>query len=279
MNDGFILLYKKAITLDEWKHPLRTLAWIDLLTLVEWQDKEVNGREVKRGELIVSETFLANRWHQHRGTVHRWLDNWERKQMVKRLEKQSGKQSPQRISIVNYAKYQDMWKQVGKQSPKHVMKQQGKQIERSIKENKKELKEYIVSESTQNLFDLINELCVKYNFDNNVEIKSLDMLVERYTSKIHMKVELQHCFVWLCEKKLKAISASRIGNWFKKAHEIQKKNQLKQLEWKEAQINPLMKEKKKEMSRIGFRTCKQCETQYNCNDDYDSTICPSCGSC
>jgi len=92
---------------------------------------------------------------------------------------------------------------------------------------------YAARSETQTLYEAIGELCTKYGLENSVCLKSLDVLVERYVGKIHMKVELQHCVSWLLDKGLKNISTQRIGNWFKKAQEIQKREQLKSLEFKE----------------------------------------------
>lgn len=130
MRNGFILLHRKGITEDEWKYPLRTLAWIDLLTLAAWDDYTTpSGVLVKRGEVIASETFLAERWRQNRGTVHRWLAYWEAQQMVQRSVQQQGKHSPQRIFLLNYAKYQV----VPQQSPQQTEQHSGQQSPQTMK--------------------------------------------------------------------------------------------------------------------------------------------------
>ena len=116
MRNGYILLHRQGLTQEEWKHPLRTLAWIDLLTLAAWEDFTNNdGVTLRRGEIIASETFLATRWRQNRGTIHRWLLFWESQQMVQRVVQHRSQQVPQRLFLLNYAKYQDGPQQVSKQ--------------------------------------------------------------------------------------------------------------------------------------------------------------------
>lgn len=122
----------------------------------------------------------------------------------------------------------------------------------AVKESKgKDSKEktYTVRSETESLYSSIEEMCSQYSLDFSVNKKSLDILVERYLGKIHMKVEVQHCISWLVGKNLRSITTTRIGNWFKKSQEIQKRDQLKQLEWKEAQVNPSMMSKLKSEKR------------------------------
>jgi hypothetical protein len=121
MRNGYILLHRKGITEDEWKHPLRSLAWIDLLTLVAWDDyTDTAGKLIRRGEVIASETFLAKRWRQNRGTVHRWLEHWEKSGQVQRLVQHQSQQVPQRLFVVNYAKYQGVPQRPSQQVPQQV---------------------------------------------------------------------------------------------------------------------------------------------------------------
>ena len=63
----------------------------------------------------------------------------------------------------------------------------------AVKESKgKDSKEktYTVRSETESLYSSIEEMCSQYSLDFSVNKKSLDILVERYLGKIHMKVEV-----------------------------------------------------------------------------------------
>lgn len=121
MRSGYILLHRQGLTPDDWKHPLRTLAWIDLLTMVAWDDfTNDDGVLLKRGEVIASISFLEARWRQNRGTIHRWLTHWEKAKMVQRVTQHQSQQVPQRLFVVNYAKYQGGPQQVSQQLVQQV---------------------------------------------------------------------------------------------------------------------------------------------------------------
>lgn len=135
-RNGFVLIHRQGITQCEWKHPLRTLAWIDLITLAAWENyKTDDGTKLKRGELIASERFLARRWGQNCGTVHRWLLYWENQKQVQRVVQASSKQVPQRLFVVNYARFQDIPQAVPKRLPKRLPKQMKRKEEKEEIEN------------------------------------------------------------------------------------------------------------------------------------------------
>lgn len=137
MRNGYILLHRKGITPEEWKHPERTLAWIDLCTLAAYDDYETeDGVSLRRGEVVASESFLAHRWRQNRGTVHRWLTYWEAQQMVQRVVQHRSQQQPQRLFLVNYAKYQGVPQQVSQQQPQQVPQHRPQVMKRRERESK-----------------------------------------------------------------------------------------------------------------------------------------------
>lgn len=96
MRDGYILLHRQGITLDDWKNPRRTLAWLDFLTLANYEDAVVT----------VSYGFLAKRWRISKGTVHFWIQGWITERQVERLAERSIERNAERFFVVNYAKYQ-----------------------------------------------------------------------------------------------------------------------------------------------------------------------------
>lgn len=84
----------------------RAQCWIDLLLLAAWRDKTLSIKgsviPIKRGELIVAETELAQRWGMARNTMRTRL-----KEMIDdgriTIEKVKGKS---RIRIIHYEEYQ-----------------------------------------------------------------------------------------------------------------------------------------------------------------------------
>jgi len=82
-------------------------AWIDLLLLVNYTDGQRMIKEkfynVPRGSQIVSDNFLANRWHWSRNRVRRFLESLEANNMVTLKRTTNGTW----LNVVNYAKFQD----------------------------------------------------------------------------------------------------------------------------------------------------------------------------
>jgi len=107
MRDGYILLHRQGLTEQEWKHPLRTLAWIDFCTMAAYEDFTArDGVSIKRGEVIASYGFLANRWHVSKATAHEWIKHWIAERQAERRTERCTERSAERFFIVNYAKYQ-----------------------------------------------------------------------------------------------------------------------------------------------------------------------------
>lgn len=96
MRNGYILLHRQSITPDDWRHPERTLAWIDLLTLVDHETSIAN----------VSYGFLATRWRVGKSTVFKWVKHWKSERQIERLSERNSERNSERFFIVNYAKYQ-----------------------------------------------------------------------------------------------------------------------------------------------------------------------------
>lgn len=96
MRNGYILLHRQSITPDEWKNPRRTLAWVDLLTLVDHETSIVT----------VSYGFLATRWRVSKNTSHLWIQHWITERRIERCTERSAERNAERFFVVNYAKYQ-----------------------------------------------------------------------------------------------------------------------------------------------------------------------------
>lgn len=106
-RDGYILLHRKGLSQDEWKHPMRTLAWIDFLTMAAWQEFTApDGVRVGLGQVIASYGFLATRWGVSKDTAFNWIKHWIAERQVERLPERCAERSAERYFVVNYAKYQ-----------------------------------------------------------------------------------------------------------------------------------------------------------------------------
>lgn len=103
MRTGYILLHRQGLTQEEWKHPLRTLAWFDFLTLANYEDAIVTA----------SYGFLATRWRKSKGEVHRIIKLWISQGMIEKRERsrersreRERERNGERFFVVNYAEYQ-----------------------------------------------------------------------------------------------------------------------------------------------------------------------------
>lgn len=131
MRNGFILLHRKGIDADEWKHPLRTLAWIDLCTMAAWDDYTAeDGVQLKRGEVIASYGFLAQRWKRSKSRVHEWITTWIAERQLERRAERCTERNAERFFLLNYAKYQEIPERVAERSPERLGERGAEPIER-----------------------------------------------------------------------------------------------------------------------------------------------------
>lgn len=162
MRSGFIKLHRQSITPDDWKTPERTLAWIDFLTLANYED----------GTVRATYTFMSARWRVERSTVQRWVDHWISEGQIQkvcvqhRVQQcvQQCVQSESTFFIVNYAKYQGSRVQESVQSGVQEAEQQSVtsnkiRVSKSVEGNKgKALVAKATEEDTryaESLFDSI----------------------------------------------------------------------------------------------------------------------------
>ena len=105
-DKGYIVLYRDIREHWIWRDPERLKAWIDLIMMVNHEDKKIlfDGSllKVKRGSTITSIRILAEKWGWSQGKVARFLDVLESEQMI--TQKRSTKNTA--ISIENYGFYQ-----------------------------------------------------------------------------------------------------------------------------------------------------------------------------
>jgi len=240
MRNGFILLHRQGITPEEWKHPIRTLAWIDLLTLTNYENSIVT----------VSYGFLAARWRCSKDTAYQWMKHWIAERQLERTGERDTERNAERFFVVNYAKYQKTAERVAERTTERQPERGTEQrynvmgtpsVETVIRSTN------AVRPETEDTYKLIGELCVKYGLTNDVNINALDVSVCRHVTTIRFRAEIPRMFTWLIEKGRDRVTASGVAGWFEQAKKIQKREQLRQLERKEAEINPAAAERRKKL--------------------------------
>ena len=110
MSTGWIKLHRSSM--DNGLYFAETFtkssAWIDLLLLANYQNNTVCVRgimlNVKRGDVLAGEDFLAKRWKWSRGKVHRFLKYLASKP-IHQIEQQKSNVCSM-ITILNYKVYQ-----------------------------------------------------------------------------------------------------------------------------------------------------------------------------
>lgn len=106
---AFIKIDRELLQSDFWLREPFTYgqAWVDLIGLANWADKDKFFRhqhqKVKRGQLVTSQQYLADRWKWTRNRVRTYLRNLERAGMV-RIDSTTNYTT---ITIEKYALYQD----------------------------------------------------------------------------------------------------------------------------------------------------------------------------
>ncbi len=204
--------------------------WVQLLLMANHETKEFYmGRQkitCKKGEIITGREKLSLETGLHRSKIERHLDILEKEKMIE----QQTTTKFRKIIIKNWDKFQVNEQQM---SNKRATDEQQMSTNKNVKNVKNEKNTYATRSETKSLYNSIEEICSNHPIENKVKLKSLDVLVARYLGKIKMKVELQHCISWLLDKDLKTITTQRLGNWFKKALEIQSRDTRMQLEKKD----------------------------------------------
>ena len=105
-DKGYIKLYRDIRSHWIWSDPDYLRAWVDLLMMVNHEDKQILFNKklitVKRGSRITSIRKLAERWGWSRGRVARFLDMLEQDHMI------ATRRTTQKtlINVINYSFYQ-----------------------------------------------------------------------------------------------------------------------------------------------------------------------------
>jgi len=220
MYRGYIPLWRKFKDWSWYQDANVSRVFIHLLLSMNIEDKQWKDMIVKRGQLVTSVDHLKRDLSLSSQNIRTALDKLEKTGEI-------NKQTTSRFSLITVLKVEQY--DIRQQTTNKRLTNDQQQL-KNVKKEKNEKNTYVVRSETQTLYDSIEEMCVQYDLEFKVNIKALDVLVERYVGKIKMKVEMQHCISWLVGREFRVVTTQRIGNWFKKALEIQKRDQLKQLE-------------------------------------------------
>lgn len=159
MRNGYILLHRKGITKAEWKHPRRTLAWIDFCTMAAYQDYVADDEvKMRRGEVVTSYGFLAKRWRISKGTVHFWMQHWITERRVERLTERCEQRKAERFFIVNYAKYQQSTERLLETTTERLTERSAERMK--VKEEKQKKKKA----SAEKIFEDFYKKSMELNF-------------------------------------------------------------------------------------------------------------------
>lgn len=151
MKDGFIKLFRQIMKHWLWfADPFdRAHAWIDLLLMANWETATncINGQvfEQKRGEVVASISFLAERWRWSENKVRRFLNVLAAEGMVRT----DGRPYGTSITIENYASFQGGRRADGRADERADGRADGRQS----KKNKEEQKETRARESDPEVVD------------------------------------------------------------------------------------------------------------------------------
>lgn len=117
MSMGWIQLHRKIRERDDWYElefsPIH--AFVDLILLACRKNETVhfNGKkiEIKRGQLLRSQRWLAENWKWSPSKVHRQFKIWVKEDMIEFERLGSSRRSCTLITICNYDEYQKWYNQ------------------------------------------------------------------------------------------------------------------------------------------------------------------------
>lgn len=184
MRDGFILLHRKAISKESWKNPRRSYAWIDLLLLAAFEQYTAHdGVVIRRGEIVASYRFLADKWNEPLSTVYRWIQYFIAEHMMERSPERCMERDAERFFIVNYAKYQEGAERDMERTPEQEPERTPEQIKENI--NNKSVKTNSNKSNADSDESASDRETIKKLFDYYEKLSGRKVLVrDKRTAKI-----------------------------------------------------------------------------------------------
>ena len=220
---GYIKIWRKIKSHPYWKESRKFSkfeAWMDLVMTAAGLDFEVPYRDqvikLKRGQMIIAERKLAERWGWSRERVHRFVRNCINRGEI-RYHRQDHRFSI--ISIVKYATYNPLissneatdettGKTTGKTTDETNINKDKRSIKRSIKERHKEP----YPQLKNNVISRWNDLAREYGLapiidinrnslrEKNLKARSadknfdLDLLIDMIKNSPFLLGKTKHCF-------------------------------------------------------------------------------------
>ncbi len=213
-SNGFIALYRQIREHWIWEKDKpfsKVEAWIDLILEAGYKDqrREYKGNfyEVRRGQLLYSLRYLANRWNWSKNKVDRFLSLLECDAMI---EHRPGHHLGY-LTICNYNRYNPSWDSKGDTNGTHKGQTRDKYNKRNngnILNNNKDIKGCVVEVLESSRF--FNGIVSHKNFD-----EWLDNIIDEYHDiDICGEIRKAHIYLISSGKRYKKYQLF-LSNWFK----------------------------------------------------------------
>lgn len=223
---GWIKLHRQFRDSPYYKIGAAVQTWLECLLRASHEPREIflKRRRVtlQPGQFVMGRAEFGASIGLSGSTAWYWLQQFKADNMIDIGVTSKGSV----VTLKNWSEYQTI------DSTPDNRKTTNEQDFNSNKKDKKVKNEktYVLRPETESLYEWIQQRCVDAGIENQVDKRSLDLIVERYVGQIHMKVELDHYIAWMVENDKRMLNASRVGNCFKRQKEYQKKQQRKLLE-------------------------------------------------
>lgn len=234
MKNGWIKLHRQFRESPYYRIGAAVQTWVECLLRASHEQRTVFLKRervvLEQGQFVMGRDEFGHSIGISGSTAWYWLLQFESDGMIDIKKTTKG-------SVVTVKNWNDYQKIDSESDNGRTADEQQKNTNKKDKNVKNEKNTY-VDPVTKSSFDFIDELCKQSSINNKVKIKALDMQIQRYQKSFHLRTEIRNCITWMIDHGLRDITTMRLANWFKKAHEINKRNELKNLEWKQAQNDP-----------------------------------------
>jgi hypothetical protein len=229
-------------------NPNAYTVWGWLLDHVCWEETQYRfgGKIIvlQPGQIVCGSLQIARETGVRGSTVRRTLARFASEQLI---EQRTDYQSSL-ITVKNWTSYQDN-EQGNEQRMDSEVSANGQRVSTNKEDKilrKKESNTTVgLDVRTESLWAFIDSECNASGIANKVNKRALDIHVRRHQT-LQLRNEVRKCLTWLIERGKKDISAIRLGNWFAKAAEINKRDELRHLEWQQAHKDPIIAQKARE---------------------------------
>lgn len=224
-NSGWIKLHRGLLKW-EWYDDIPTkVLFLHLLLSANHEDGCWHGNIVKRGQFITGRIALS----KQTGLTQRQIRTALTK--LKSTNEVAIKTTSQFsvITICNYEKFQEQptnetTSGVANERPASDHQQEGKEVI-----IKKEINKEKAEAESHPSFVRLSELCATIGLVNSVNPELYLQTLFEYMNKINTVQEMRDCLYWCKDHNVKSVNIQRLRNWFKKAKEFQKSDELRKM--------------------------------------------------